>query len=191
MLKAHISGVLAVLILLSACSPTRFTLQRNSGWPIDGRILNNRGNVDVVNDKRVSISDTARVALRCQELTDATFDTEVLLGEKNRIELQFRTTPYDDSLNSVRGISLVIEPNLTTVSTNTDTLYKAIPIPRNAPFRIVVAQYGRYVDIEVACEKVGRLTTYSPSTEWVIINVDEGGSLDLIDPIFKPLQKTE
>ncbi len=179
------------LILLSACSPTRFTLQRNTGWPIDGRILNNHHNVEVVGNKNVSIRDSARVALRCEQLTDATFDTEMLLGENDRIELQFRTTPYDDSLNNVRGLSVVIEPNLTTVIANTDTLYKAIPIPKSAPFRIVVTQFGRYVDIEVACEKVGRLTTVSPSTQWVIINVDEGGSLDIIDPIFRPLLKPE
>lgn len=191
MLMPRIPLALVVPLLLSACSPNRFTLQRNSGWPIEGRILGNHHNVDVVGDKQVSISNSARVALRCEALTDATFDTEVIMGENDRLELQFRTTPYDDSVNNVRGMSIMIEPNLTTIISNEDTLYKAIPIPQSVPFRIVVAQHGRYVDVEVACVNVGRITTHIPSTQWVIINVDEGGSLAVIDPIFSPLLKAE
>jgi hypothetical protein len=179
--------VIPTFVMCMGCNPWVFTLQENTGWPIEGRILRNYDSVDVVAPNAIRISHNSRVAMRCVNLTDGVFTADVDLRYGSILTLEFRTTPYDDSVKNADGLILhigrdevrtVYQGQSSTVPTNTST---------SNPFNITVTQHGRWIDVEVACTDVGRFYSTQPSTQWVMAHTSAPGSALLVDPRFSPL----
>ena len=123
--------------------------------------------------------------MRCVELTDGVFDTEIKFEGAKQLSVQFRTTPFDDSVKHQSGFSILLtefETKLVSVDT---AIITPVLLPMNAPFRLIVRQHGNFFDVEVACANVGRIHSKDPSTQWILASVPGGGGVHFIDPQFK------
>ena len=181
--------LITLAVLLTSCSPWRFTLQRDTGWPVEGKIYDAKEHVRVGGDDLVTISSPASVALRCEQLTDGTFNSFVQLNGE-RMTMRFRSTPYNDTVRMTEDhVDLIIERGLVTVVTPNDTSRVACPLPPdNESFNVRVVQFGRHMDIEVACTSIGRFTFSNATTQWVSVLPGEGATVVLQDPKFAPIR---
>lgn len=185
------SLLLLVAVTLSACTlgdPYRFRMYRFSEWPIDARIEGDYHVVDVETPNVVKVDDGARVALRVKKLTDGTFNTEAILRAGTEATFYLRTTPDDRKEQRDDGIVLTVRPTFTTLTMETGaSVTMPTPFTDGRPSEIQISNDGRFIDVTVACTRIARLPTTLPSTEWVIIKPSAGGSVELIDPKFRPL----
>jgi len=174
---------------VAGCSPWNFALQKDTGWDIDGRIYDAPHLVDASAANMVSVTSPASIAIRCEELTDGTFDSEMTLSGGN-VRLRLRSTPYNDSVRRTEPyIDIVIDQSSTTILHDGTSTRVASPLPEpGTPFRIFIRQFGKYIDVEVACAKVGRFETSHPSTQWISVIPGEGATVELRDPKFAPIR---
>lgn len=177
----------ATLILVCGCSQSQFTINEWTGWPVDTRILCGTEKILRPHRNSLVLTDSTRVGLRCQKLTDGVFTAELRFIEGSRVTLQTRTTPYDDSLNADPGVVIDIDGSVTTVSTPSETRIVNTPLRSGAPFRIEIINHGNWLDIKVGCTQIERLDVKRPSTEWLIASVQDGSRVLLADPTFLPL----
>lgn len=162
-------------------------MQKNTGWDIEGRILRDKEHVSVVDNDHLMISDSARVAMRCEQLTDGVFDTELQMENAQRTLLQFRTSPYADSVQHNAGFTISITETETVVSNADTSIVTPLLLTPSTPFRLTVRQHGNFFDVEIACKNCGRIQTAAPSSQWLIASLPNGGTMHFIDPQFRPL----
>jgi hypothetical protein len=173
---------------LTSCNPYVFELQRLSGWPIEGRILSSKDNVDVGADNVLRVTNPAVVAVRTEQITDGMFDTELKWVSAGDVELVFRSTPYDDSTSSTNAVNVRLGFRETIVTYGDSTYRVDVPTPVDGtPFRLRVVQHGNVMDVVVGCTLVAHLTTRQPSTQWLSIRPNVGTAIEFRDPKFLPL----
>ncbi len=185
---------LTVVIFVTACSPWHFTMQRHTGWEIEGKIYDYYDGVEVAGNNQVFITAPAAIAIRTDQITDGTFDTEITFEGGNpytaddNVTLILRSTPYDDTVSNAQAIAIVITPEATSVIEDnwTTTVPAQLPPPGTA-FRVRIVIHGNSYDVEVACTNIGRFTTPLPSTQWVSIHPSGSHRIELRDPKFRPL----
>lgn len=178
----------ALSLFLCSCNPYVFELQRLSGWPIEGRILSGKENVEVAADNVLRITNPAVVAVRTEQITDGMFDTELRWVSAGDVELVFRSTPYDDSTSSTNAVNVRLGFRETIVTYGDSTYRADVPTPVDGtPFRLRVVQHGNVMDVVVGCTFVAHLTTRQPSTQWLSIRPNVGTAIEFRDPKFLPL----
>ncbi len=177
--------------LLSSCNPWVFTMQRHTGWDIEGKIYTNHQQVDLPTDNLVIVEAPASIAMRCYQITDGTFDAEFTLARDGGggLELRFDSTPYEDTvLRSGRGERITIDQQAVTVAANgTTTTVPVVLPPAGTPFRVVLVRHGRYLDVEVACTTIGQFRIDDASTQWLSIVPAPEQRVEVRDPQFRPL----
>ncbi|MCX6141221.1 MAG: hypothetical protein NTX15_10415, partial [Candidatus Kapabacteria bacterium] len=114
-------SIFVVAMFVSSCNYFEFTMQEYTGWPVQTRILNDRHNVTRPAPNTVHLDGDARIGMRCMQITDGIFTTEIKLNMGSTLRLQTRTTPYDDSTAFQRGMVIDITDGLTTVMINGTT----------------------------------------------------------------------
>ncbi|MCO6465358.1 MAG: hypothetical protein J5I53_01960 [Bradyrhizobiaceae bacterium] len=190
--------VLSFTVVVTACSPWRFSLQQNADFPIEGRILTGKEHVRILGTNAFAVAAPGTVAFRAQQITDGEFDTEVLIEKGTGFDLVMRSTPFDDSTKGgVNAMRIHVSADSTVgisagsgmVVVTTPTGSRAVPITASVkqPFRIVVTQHGRYTDVEVACTTIGRFVTPKPSTQWISVVPSNGSAVRLVDPTFREI----
>lgn len=179
--------LLCIALLSSGCNPWIFSLQKNTGWPIEGRILSNYDSVDVVAPNAIRISHDSKIAMRCVNLTDGVFTTDVQLRYGTILNLEFRTTPFDDSTKNYDGLILKVGRDEVHATIHGKTTVVPTKQSTDSPFAITVVQQGDWIDVEVACTNVGRFFSKEPSTQWLLANTSAPGSALFVDPTFSPL----
>jgi len=187
-------------LLLSSCNPWFFSLQRHTGWDIEGKILGHKERVDVVNQNTVFVEAPAAIAIRCYQITDGVFDTEMTLDRHaeheadDEVVLRLDSTPYEDSvMNSDRGEHLVISHNNVSIAFNGEQ-QRVLPVampPAGTPFRVRLIRHGRYLNVEVACTDLGQFLLGDASTQWITIAPQGSQRIQLRDPMFHPLTEEE
>lgn len=188
-------------LLITSCNPWYFALQQHTGWDVEGKIYDHKEKVDVVNRNTVIIEAPARVAIRCYQITDGVFDTEVTLFNRGQnaaddeVYFQFRSTPYEDTVMSQDpeyhpSTFGVMVSNDYAYVIHQDTTYSfsgIIPEP-GTPFRLRVIQHGRYANVEVACTNLGTYKMDNHTSQWVSIAPQGTQRVEIRDPIFRPLR---
>ena len=191
-------AVALVAFMAIGCSPWHFMMQRQSGWVIEGKKRVDKDLVDIVSDNQIAVTGPAGVSMRCYQITEGVFDTEITLQNRGtdpadgEVSIGLRSTPYADTVENSGepAFGLVIRNNDVSVEymDSTYTTHGIIPEP-GTPFRIRVVEHGRFVDIEVACTNLGRYEFASPSTQWVSIFAGPEQEIELRDPSFRPLNE--
>lgn len=177
-----------LFLLLSSCNPRLFDLQRQSGWPIEGRVLGDYRLVDVKAENLFSVAHPAAVAIRCEPITDGVFSAEAKWITPGEVVMTLRSTPFDDSTSTPESIIVRIGAAETVVTYGPTMIRSAAPTPVDGtPFRLHVVQHGRTVEITVGCTKVCQLTTQRPSTQWITLQPEIGSTIEFRDPKFLPL----
>lgn len=189
--------IAVVASILTGCSPYNFTLQKETGWEIDGKKAVNHHNVVVEAKNLVTLEPKSGVFMRCEQLTDAIFNTEMTLFSKNEggsdfdVSLRLRSTPYDDTvLMNDNGFVLIISDDV--VSVVSDDQSVSVPVelpPAGEPFRVVVKQHGQVVEATVACTFVGRYFVSTPTTQWISVQTPGKQRVELRDPTFRPIHE--
>lgn len=193
---SKVTTIIAVICLgLAGCSPYYFELQKQSGWPISGKRVLNHNNVDVPSENQIILNPQSSAYIRCEQLTDGIFNTEVTLfnrgtyGVDDEVIFSFRSTPYDDTVMiSQHQLAMVL--TLETASIVVDDVTTTVPInvEPGKPFRIEVQQHGSSFEATVACEYLGRFDVTSPTTQWVGIHTLGQQRVEVRDPRFYPLR---
>lgn len=192
------SSVVLVLMLVAAtctsCSPWFFTMQRDTDWPVFAKIISRHDLVDVDAANAFTATYPSRVALRCEEVTDGIFDTEVrtdapVHDTSTILVLQLRSTPYADTVRLARcPVEIRISSQHTTVITPDTTSVVAAPLPRTgAPFRIQIVTFGRAMRVSVACHDVGIYSVTDAQSEWVTVVPGIDQTIHVIDPVLLPV----
>lgn len=186
--------LIGVVLCLSACrigDLSTFSMQPNTGWPIEGKIVDNINAVDVYADNAMKVASGGAVAFRNRELTDGRLSMQLALQAGNSVTLQTRTTPHSDSLLQDPGIAITIRNGVVSVSPFTPQVSVPVTIQPDVPFVVEIANDGPWIDITVACTHIGRFATTRPSTEWVILRSNDQAGLTMVDPTFRPLYSEE
>ncbi len=139
-------------------------------------------------DNAIALAHPARIAFRSEQITDGEFDTELLLKRGSGFALVFRSTPYDDSASGgPSALRLHIGREISSLTGRGIATSAEAPLPSNKPFRVVVVQHGRWIDVEVACVKIRRFAVETPSTQWITLEPDPDSRVELRDPQFRSL----
>lgn len=181
---------IGVLLSLSACRVgdlSAFSMQPNTGWPIEGKIVDNVNAVDVYANNAMRVASGGAVAFRTRELTDGRLSMQLALQAGNSATLQTRTTPHSDSLLQDPGISITIRKGVVTVSPFSPLVSVPVNVQPDVPFIVEIVNDGRWVDVTVACTHIGRFASDRPSTEWVILRSNDQAGFTMVDPTFRPL----
>lgn len=191
------SSVVPVLVLVAAtctsCSPWFFTLQRDTDWPLSAKIISRHDLVEVDAGNAVTVRYPSRIAMRCQDITDGIFDTEVLLGDADSdttaMVLLLRSTPHADTVHrSPSPVEIRVSTLTTMVITPDTTAVVDAPLPPpGTPFRVQVYTLGRTLRVSVACHDVGMYHIDGPSSEWITVAPAGGSTVRLIDPLILPV----
>ena len=171
----------------TSCSYFEFTMKGYTGWPIETRILYDRHSVSRPAQNALQLKGEARIAMRCEWITDGVFSSEINLQPGTTLRLQTRTTPYDDSIATKRGIIIDVTDGQTSVTVDGKTTISNTPLPINAPFVVELYTDGQWTCVYVACVDVGRYESATPSTQWIIASLPSGGTALLADPSIEPL----
>jgi len=180
---------LVTVLAVSGCRTgdlSTFDLQRNTSWPIEGKILDSIDAVDVYADNALTVASGSGVAFRTKEITDGLVSMQFTMLPGNSITVHSRTTPHSDTVLQDPGISVTIRNNVVTVSPFTPSVSVPVNIQPNVPFIVEIENDGRWIDINVACTHIGRFETSRPSTQWVIVRSNDRASFTLVDPKFHP-----
>ena len=186
--------IIGVVLNLNACRVgdlSAFSMQPNTGCPIEGKIVDNIDAVHVYAPNAMRVASGGAVAFRNRELTDGVLSMQLTLQAGNSVTLQTRTTPHSDSLLQDPGISATIRNGVVTVSPLTPPVAVPVNIQPDVPFVVEIKNDGRWMDITVACTHIGRFATKRPTTEWVILRSSDQASFTLVDPTFRPLYSEE
>ncbi|MBC8124949.1 MAG: hypothetical protein H7X70_04375 [Candidatus Kapabacteria bacterium] len=187
---SRLLAIVAIALCSASCSYFEFTMKEYTGWPIVTRILYDRHNVSRIAQNAVQLSSEAKIAMRCEQITDGIFSTEIKLQPGSTLRLQTRTTPYDDSIATKRGIVIDITDGETSVTVDGRTRKINTPLPNKAPFVVELYNDGQWTHIFVACVDVGRYESSTPSTQWIIASLPSGGTALIADPSIEPLYST-
>lgn len=186
--------MIAVVLGLNACrigDLSSFSMQPNTSWPIEGKIVDNINAVDVYADNAMRVASGGGVALRNRELTDGVLSMQLTLQAGNSVTLHTRTTPHSDSLLLDPGVTITIRNSIVTVGPIAPRVAVPVTIQPDVPFVVEIKNDGRWMDITVACTHIGRFASERPSTEWVILRSSDLASFTLVDPTFRPLYAEE
>lgn len=183
-----------VALLLGACRVgdlSAFSLQPNTGWPIEGKIVDSINAVNVYADNAMTVASGGGVAFRTRRLTDGVLNMQLTLQPGNSVTLQTRTTPHSDSLLRDPGVSVTIRNSAVVVEPFLPRVSVPVNVQPDVPFVVEIKNDGRWVDITVACTHIGRFAAAKPSTEWVIVRSNDRAAFTLVDPTFRPLYSDE
>lgn len=194
-----ISAGVFCLMLLCSCSPWRFILQRDADFPIEGKILRNKEHVNVFASNAVRIGGSSSVAIRTEQITDGEFDAEFRLKGGSGFDLVLRSTPFDDSTNGGKNKltihlsrdtsqGIMAGTAMAVVSTADTVATVPLTISDRVPFRVTIVQQGVYTDVVMACTRIGRFTTNTPSTQWLTIIPAADATVELVDPVYRSLE---
>jgi hypothetical protein len=183
---------IAACTILCGCNPRMFTMQRMSGWPIEGHLACPVGAVEVTSDNSLDLHDGAYVALTSHSITDGRFSTEVRMPEGSTLTFYLRTNRHTFLHRADSGAVIRIGSRLTRVSMPDGRVYD-VPaiIPHNQPVVIEFAQDGDYLDVTVNCTRLERVPWARPSTKTIIVAARTQGTVALVDPLFEPLYTEE
>jgi hypothetical protein len=190
---SSVAWVLLMLLCVS-CSPWSFTVQRDTDWPLTGRIIKRHDMVEVDAANAFTVAYPSRVALRCDDVTDGIFDAEILTDYLPTdtsviVSLLMRSTPYADTVLKVRSpVEMHISTTHTRVLLPDSTITVVAPLPPpGTPFRVQVYTMGRTLRVSVACHDVGIFDVQAPSSEWITVAPAVGQSVRIIDPVILPV----
>ncbi len=184
----NVTAIVVIAAVTQGCNPWVFGLQKQSYYPIEGRILTYHHGVEVVADNVITVSHPARIAVRTYNITDGQFDTEAKLLRGSGFTLILRSTPFSDSTHHLdKQFRLHVANPESIVSWEQHQATVATPIQPGIPFPIVVTQHGSWLDVTVACVPMGRFHIQNPSTQWITIEPDPDSQIEFVDPVFKPL----
>jgi len=188
---------LYVLLIVFACCSCRFgdlsvfSLQPNTAFPIEGKIIDSIDAVDVYAKNAFTLASGGGVALRSKVLTDGVISMQLALKAGNSVTLQTRTTPHSDSVLSDPGISITIRNGSVTVSPFVPLVSVPVVVQPDVPFIVEIENDGHWIDITVACRHIGRFSTMRPATEWIILRSNGLASCTVVDPVFRLLYTEE
>jgi hypothetical protein len=184
--------VVAASLVVCGCNPRMFTIQRLSGWPIDGRLACPVEAVEVTSDNSLDLHDGAYVALTSHSITDGRFSTEVSMPSGSMVTFFLRTTRHTLLHRADSGAVLRITSTQSTLNMPDGRSYDlAATIPHNTPVVIEFAQDGDYLDLTVNCTRLQRVPWARPSTSTIIVAARTPGTVALVDPLFEPLYTNE
>lgn len=182
--------VICIALALGGCrigDLSTFALQNNSGWPIEGKIVDSIPAVNVYADNALTVASGGGVAMRTRNLTDGVFSMQLTLKAGNSLTVQTRTTPYSDSVQQEPGITIHIRSNAVTVEPVSPRVSVPVDIKTDEPFIVQIVDDGHWIDVTVACIHVGRFPTSQPTTQWMILRSKDLASCTIVDPTFRPL----
>lgn len=177
-------AILGVVIVLASCSNTRFTMSDDAFTPTQVSILKNLQSVERTALNAVRLMGPSKVGLRASRFTEHLFSTEIIRTTVDPMTIQIRTTPYDDSLLAMPGITLVIASDSTTLINDQDTSTHYTPLPIGKPFLLEIKHDGAWFDLQIGHTHLGLQRTTLPNTEWVLIGLPRNGSILVGDPRF-------
>jgi hypothetical protein len=181
---------LFTLIICQSCrvgNLRTFSLQQNTLWPIEGRIVRGIDSVDVFAKNAIRVESGGVIAFRSNEFTDGRLDMQLTMKPGNSVTLQTRTTPYSDTIQSDPGVSIVIRNNTVTVEPVIPRVSVPVTITPDVPFIVEIVNDGHWIDVTVACTHIGRFSTIRPSTEWLILRSNDQAHCTLVDPTYHAL----
>ncbi|MEY2720190.1 MAG: hypothetical protein RLZZ273_1556 [Bacteroidota bacterium] len=171
-------------LVLASCNTTKFTMHDFSLLPTQVVKLVNADSIQRTAANAVRLSGPSMVGLRGQRYTELLFSTEIIRSTAEPIVVQFRTTPFDDSVHKYRGVMLVLSADSTTLFNGPDTTTYYTPLPIGKPFLFEVRQDASWFDLVIHHTRLGHQRTALPLTEWVLIGLPRRGSILVGDPEF-------
>lgn len=176
--------VVGFACIVVSCSTTKFTMHDFSILPTQGVKLVNVDSIEKTAANAVRLNGPSKLGLRAQRYTELLFSTEIIRSTTDPIVIQFRTTPFDDSVYKHRGVMLVLSADSTTMFNGPDTTTYYTPLPIGKPFLFEVRQDGSWFDLVIHHTHLGHQRTALPMTEWVLIGLPYRGSILVGDPEF-------
>jgi hypothetical protein len=169
---------------LISCTTSRFTLHDYAFTPTQVVKLYNPDNIERTALNALLLKGPSKIGMRSPHFTELLFSTEIIRYTTNPIEIQLRTTPYDDSLHSHQGVVFKLHGDTTTMINGADTSTYYTPLPTGRPFLLELRNDGAWFDVRIGHTSLGHQRTALPATEWVLIGLPSKGSLLVGDPQF-------
>lgn len=177
-------ALVAAALFLAACSTHKFTMQQYALVQTHGVKLVNREKITLTAVNAFRMNGPSKVGLRAQKQTELVFSTEIIRNTSDRIIIQARTTPYDDSTHALKGVSFIIEGDSTTIVNGKDSRTYSTPLPVGKPFLFSLLNNGAWFDVVVGHKMFGYQRTALANTEWILIGLPGRGSILVGDPQF-------
>ncbi len=183
-MNKSVIAIMSIVLIVTACSNTRFTMHDNAFTPTHVAILKNVSAVERTATNAVRLKGQSKVGLRATRFTEHLFSTEIIRSTGDPMTIQIRTTPYDDSLLAMPGITLIVASDSTTLINQQDTSTHYTPLPIGKPFLLEIKHDGALFDLQIGHTHLGLQHTTLPNTEWVLIGLPRSGSVLVGDPRF-------
>jgi len=184
------AAIVVVMLLCTACTSHKFTMQQYALVPTQGVKLVNKDKITLTAVNAFRMNGPSKVGLRAQRQTELIFSTEIIRSSLDRIIIQTRTTPFDDSTSARKGISFIIEGDSTTIVNGEDSVTCSTPLPVGKPFLFTLLNNGAWFDVVIGHKMFGYQRTELANTEWFLIAVPGQGSILVGDPQFNISSQT-
>jgi len=152
--------------------------------PTQGAKLVNADSIERTAANALRLKGPSKIGLRAQRYTESLFSTEIIRSTPDPMLIQFRTTPFDDSVHKQQGVVLVLSADSTTICNGPDTTTYYTPLPIGKPFLFEVRQDASWFNLLVHHTRLGHQRSALPMTEWVLIGLPSRGSIVVGDPEF-------
>lgn len=183
-MSKSVLAIMSIVLIVASCSNTRFTMHDNSFTPTHVAVLKNVDGVERTATNAVRLKGLSKVGLRAIRFTEHLFSTEIIRSTTDPVIVQVRTTPYDDSLLAMSGITFIISSDSTTLINQQDTTRHYTPLPIGKPFLLEIKHDGALFDAQIGHTHIGHQRTALPNTEWVLIGLPKNGNVLVGDPRF-------
>ncbi|MBU3698876.1 MAG: hypothetical protein FGM33_02525 [Candidatus Kapabacteria bacterium] len=170
--------------LLTSCSWSHFTMQDPFAYPIRTVVLTRPNTVKRTFENGFDIKGPARIGMRAERVTHGVFSTEIIRRSASPLTIQTRTTPYDDSVMSDRGIVITIAGDSTVVEYDGRRDVVSTNAPIGKPFVLEIKNLGHVMTLRVHHTECGTFFTRRHCTEWLIVSVPDASNIFVGDPWF-------
>ncbi len=163
------SLIIAFALIIVSCSPDLFTLNQRNNKYVNGLIMSDLDNVDVMNDNSLMLYDGGFIAMRRPELTGLTADFTVNIKKGDGVMFAIRSV--SDHFSDHPGIYFDYSTGGSSViEKGKDRIYlKNVYAKIDEPTRIIISNDCSYYNIIVDCDTVYKGRTWLPNTEYVIV----------------------
>lgn len=172
------------VLLTSACTVTRFTMQQEASLPVRTVVLSPARTVHRSHTNAFEMIGPAKVGMRAERVTHGRFSMEVTRSSASPLTLQLRSTPHEDSVLHRKGVVITIAGDSTAVETAGSRVVFTTPLPIGKPYVVEVGNFGHRMLLRVGHTDCGVLRTTLPCTEWVIASTSDSSRVVIGDPWF-------
>lgn len=196
--RVGVNCVPAFLFLLcltfTSCSlfdPHFHTMYEHSTNPIEVKILSHYRNVTISDAGSIRLYGPAAVAFRTALLTDGEFSALIRIDE-GALDVYMYSTPrtFDSDKDSALHLRLS-NSSVSTRLAGATVLNAPITSVRGEKIPISIATQGRHTSGIVNCVETWQESMNRPSTEWIIIAVEAGSTVQLTNIIRLPFVRRE